>query len=164
MNLVHMKNTFLPVLKLVQNNSLVYLLPCKLTCSMSQNSNGPHRYLNKKAIPRDFPLANESWSDFICIPEESLSTKWMSYTRQSVYVYNYIWHEHTNVFHSISSICNLSLIIYIGGSKGGARESPPPRGSNSFIFMQSSAKKLKNNSAFGSWRTPLGKILDPPLI
>ena len=50
----------------------------------------------------------------------------------------------------------------IGGSKGGARDARPP-GPNSFIFMQFSAKKLKNNSTFGSWRIPLGKILDPPL-
>ena len=34
---------------------------------------------------------------------------------------------------------------------------------NSFIFMHFSAKHLKNNSTFGSWHTPLGKILDPPL-
>ena len=39
----------------------------------------------------------------------------------------------------------------------------PPGGPNSFIFMQFSAKKLKSNSTFGSWHTPLGKILDPPL-
>ena len=45
MNLAYMKNTFLPVLKLVQNNSLLYLLPCKLTCSMCQNSNVLHKYL-----------------------------------------------------------------------------------------------------------------------
>ena len=43
----------------------------------------------------------------------------------------------------------------IDGSKGGARDAPP--GPNSFIFMQFSAKKMKNNSTFGSWRTPLGK-------
>ena len=29
--------------------------------------------------------------------------------------------------------------------------------------MQFSAKKLKNNSTFESWRTSLGKILDLPL-
>ena len=52
----------------------------------------------------------------------------------------------------------------IGGSKGGARDEPPtPGGPNSFIFMQFLGQKLKNNSTFGSWRTPLGKILDPPL-
>ena len=39
-----------------------------------------------------------------------------------------------------------------------------PPGPNSFIFMQFSAKNLKNNNTFQSWRTPLGKILDPPLI
>ena len=50
---------------------------------------------------------------------------------------------------------------FIGGSKGGARDAP--QGPNSFIFMQFSGTKLKNNSTFGSWRTPLGKILDPPL-
>ena len=44
-------------------------------------------------------------------------------------------------------------------------QAPPlPGGPNSFIFMQFSAKKLKNNSTFGSCRTPLGKILDPPLL
>ena len=30
--------------------------------------------------------------------------------------------------------------------------------------MQFLANNLKNNSTFGSWLTPLGKILDPPLI
>ena len=34
----------------------------------------------------------------------------------------------------------------------------PPGGPNA-VF----GKILKNNSNFGSWRTPLGKILDPPL-
>ena len=51
----------------------------------------------------------------------------------------------------------------IGGSKGGARDTPPPGAPNSFIFMQFLGTKLKNNSTFGSWRTPVGKILDPPL-
>ena len=37
-------------------------------------------------------------------------------------------------------------------------------GPNSSIFMQFSAKKLEKNNTFGSWRTPLGKILDPPLL
>ena len=48
--------------------------------------------------------------------------------------------------------------------RGGARDArPPPGGPNSFIFMQFPGTKLKNNSTFGSWRPPLGKILDPPL-
>ena len=47
--------------------------------------------------------------------------------------------------------------------EGGAKDAAPPGGPNSFIFMQFSAK-FENNSNFGSWRTPLGKILDPPLI
>ena len=55
-------------------------------------------------------------------------------------------------------------MLPIGGSKGGARDARPPWGPNSFIFMQFSRIKLKNNSTFGSWRTPLGKILDPPLL
>ena len=33
----------------------------------------------------------------------------------------------------------------------------PPGGPNSFIFMQFSGTKLKNNSTFGSWRPPWGK-------
>ena len=46
----------------------------------------------------------------------------------------------------------------------GARDAPP-RGPNSFIFMQFAAKKLQSNrlvTHFGSWR-PIRKILDPPL-
>ena len=50
----------------------------------------------------------------------------------------------------------------IGGSKGGARDAPP-RGSKFFHFHAVFSKNLKNNSNFGSLRTPLGKILDPPL-
>ena len=40
----------------------------------------------------------------------------------------------------------------------------PPWGSKFFHFHALFGKKLKNNSTFGSWRTPLGKILDPPLV
>ena len=49
---------------------------------------------------------------------------------------------------------------WIGGGGAG--------GPNSFIFMQFSAKNLKNNNTLESWRTPppahFGKILDPPLL
>ena len=69
-----------------------------------------------------------------------------------------------NQFQSFHSFFYKKVKETIGGSKGGARDAPPPPGGpNSFIFMQFSGKKLKNNSTFGSWRTPLGKILDPPL-
>ena len=44
----------------------------------------------------------------------------------------------------------------IGGSRG-RQGRAPPGGPNSFIFMRFSAKKLKNNSTFGNWRTPWGK-------
>ena len=44
--------------------------------------------------------------------------------------------------------------VSIGGSKGGYRGRVPPEGPNSFILMQFLAKKLKNNSTFGSWGTP----------
>ena len=46
---------------------------------------------------------------------------------------------------------------------GGARDARPP-GSKFFHFHAVFGKKLKNNSTFGSWCTPLGKILDPPLL
>ena len=39
-------------------------------------------------------------------------------------------------------------------TQGGARPPSTLEGPNSFIFIQFSAKKLKNNSTFGSWRTP----------
>ena len=59
----------------------------------------------------------------------------------------------------------LFKIILIGGSKGGAPGTrAPPWGSKFFHFHAVFGKNLKNNSNFGSWRTPLGKILDPPLI
>ena len=45
----------------------------------------------------------------------------------------------------------------IGGSKGGAPGTPPPWGSKFFHFHAVFAKKLNNNSPFGSWRTPSGK-------
>ena len=58
------------------------------------------------------------------------------------------------------------MIDSIGGSKGGGVGAPgtrPPWGSKFFHFPAVFGKNLKNNSNFGSWRTPLGKILDPPL-
>ena len=51
---------------------------------------------------------------------------------------------------------------FIGGSKG-ARQGRAPPGSKFFHFHAVFGKNLKNNSNFGSWRIPLGKILDPPL-
>ena len=50
----------------------------------------------------------------------------------------------------------------IGGSKG-APGTRPPRESKFFHFHAVFSKNSINNSSFGSWRTPLGKILDPPL-
>ena len=55
--------------------------------------------------------------------------------------------------------------IVIGGSKGGRQgRAPPPGGSKFFHFHAVFGKNVKNNSNFGSWRPPPGKILDPPLI
>ena len=58
---------------------------------------------------------------------------------------------------------NKEITDTIGGSKGGRQGRAPPRGSKFFHFHAVFSKNLKNNSNFGSWRTPLGKILDPPL-
>ena len=78
--------------------------------------------------------------------------------------------SHWNAYLSLESISVLSFFFFykkvketIGRSKRGRQGRAPPRGPNFFIFMQFQGKKLKNNSTFGSWRTPLGKILDPPL-
>ena len=46
----------------------------------------------------------------------------------------------------------------------GGREGRAPRGSKFFHFHAVFGKNLKNNSNFESWRTPLGKILDPLLV
>ena len=60
-------------------------------------------------------------------------------------------------------------IMDSGGSKGGARDarSPPPRGPNSFDFMQfgeNLAKLYVGAPPLGSWRPLLGEILDRPLM
>ena len=49
------------------------------------------------------------------------------------------------------------VLQFIGGSKGGARDAAPPPGSKFFHFHAVFGKYLKNNSTFGSWRTPWGK-------
>ena len=73
--------------------------------------------------------------------------------------------HHVNEFFFLTDPDELIYTHFIGGSKGGRQgRALPPGGPNSFIFMQFSGTKLKNNSTFGSWRPPpLGKILDPPL-
>ena len=48
----------------------------------------------------------------------------------------------------------ISMSEISGGSKGGARDAPPPGGPNSFIFMQFSAKIIGSHTHFGSWRPP----------
>ena len=58
----------------------------------------------------------------------------------------------------------LSELRALADPRGGARDArPPPPGSKFFHFHAVFGKNLKNNSNFRSWRTPLGKILDPPL-
>ena len=59
-------------------------------------------------------------------------------------------------------------LVYTYGThwriQGGARDARPPWESKFFHFHAVFGKILKNNGNFGSWRTPLGKILDPPLV
>ena len=61
--------------------------------------------------------------------------------------------------------CHMFLkIMNIGGSKG-APGTRAPLGSKFFHFHAVFGKILNNNNSnFGSWRTLLGKILDPPLM
>ena len=57
------------------------------------------------------------------------------------------------------------LYLSLADPRGGARDArPPPWGSKFFHFHAVFGKNVKNNSNFGSWRPPLGKILDPPLL
>ena len=74
-----------------------------------------------------------------------------------------------NVNPAICTCYQLKILIikdrlHICGSKGGRQGRAPPWGSKFFHFHAVFSPKLKNNSDFGSWRTPLGKILDPPLL
>ena len=48
--------------------------------------------------------------------------------------------------------------------QGGCQGHVPPLGSKFFHFHAVFGKNVKNNSNFGSWHPPLGKILDPPLM
>ena len=55
------------------------------------------------------------------------------------------------------------LPLALADLRGGRQGRAPPE-SKFFHFHAVFSKNLKNNSNFGSWRTPLGKILDPPLL
>ena len=70
--------------------------------------------------------------------------------------------EHANVL----ELCYIELLSgdhwRIQGGAPGTRA--PPWGSKFFHFHAVFGKNVKNNSNFGSWRPPLGKILDPPLV
>ena len=48
--------------------------------------------------------------------------------------------------------------------RGGGTRDARPRASKFSHFHAVFSKKMKSNSKFGSWRTPLGKILDRPLL
>ena len=63
-----------------------------------------------------------------------------------------------NSFQTAESTCRNYWRI-----QGGRQGRPQPPESKFFHFHAVFSKNLKNNSNFGSWRTPLGKILDPPL-
>ena len=69
-----------------------------------------------------------------------------------------------NENHNFMWSCLLCESVIIGGSKMGRQGRTSPGGPNSFIFMQFSGTKLKNNSTFWELAHPLGKILDPPLV
>ena len=65
------------------------------------------------------------------------------------------------------SLCffdEFTLVISHWRIQGGRQGRAPPPGSKFFHFHAVFGKNLKNNSNFGSWRTPLGKNLDPPLL
>ena len=60
--------------------------------------------------------------------------------------------------------CYVNTYCALADPRGGARDARPPWGSKFFHFHAVFGKNVKNNSNFGSWRPPLGKILDPPLL
>ena len=62
-----------------------------------------------------------------------------------------------------TGICLALLDSALADLRGGRQGRAPTWGSKFFHFHAVFGKNLKNNSNFGSWRTPLGKILDPPL-
>ena len=92
-----------------------------------------------------------------CICSVSVSKKCVR-----LYFFNICYIINVYYFHIVYII----LLIYpisLADLRGAPGTRASPGGPNSFIFMQFSAQNMQNNSTFGSWRTPLRKILDPPL-
>ena len=74
--------------------------------------------------------------------------------------------KHRCKSHSLlRSVYTVRGTVISGGSKGDARDAPPP-GPNSFNFMQFWGKfgKIVCWRPLGSWRPLLGEILGPPLV
>ena len=82
--------------------------------------------------------------------------------------YNQIFrHLSKDVIHPVCSrrkLNKFNLYSFALADPRGAPGTRPPGGSKFFHFHAVFGKNVKNNSNFGSWRPPLGKILDPPLI
>ena len=64
---------------------------------------------------------------------------------------------------SLNDICFEIPNISLADPRGAPGTRAPSWGSKFFHFHAVFGKNVKNNSNFGSWRPPLGKILDPPL-
>ena len=110
---------------------------------------------------QDRSLDPQVWERFLCYRlGPSLMPKPSEYQLQFEEMVNII---NINISTTRQQICGM---IIIGGSKGGRQGRAPPPGGVQILSFSCSfrEKKLKNNSTFGSWRTSLGKILDPPLI
>ena len=84
-------------------------------------------------------------------------------------VYSGMFHQILTVYFSgLMTLYYMNIylrVIELADPRGapGTRAPPPPPGSKFFHFHAVFGKNVKNNSNFGSWRPPPGKILDPPL-
>ena len=83
-------------------------------------------------------------------------------------IYSSLWSEamfpSRKIWISFSKDKNDSSYFNHWRIQGGRQGRAPPRGSKFFHFHAVFGKNVKNNSNFGSWRSPLEKILDPPLL
>ena len=153
--------------KMVKNHHLP-ILPCnyQMTSKVGSWGQGSGSWTSYQEISSTRTLGSVVTNLFPCAPCFKAFSKrgcCLYFLFNAWGIFARILTKNTDISGCRSIYWNIMCFLPIGGSKGGARDAPP-LGSKFFHFHAVFDKKLKNNSIFGSWRPPLGKILDPPLL